>query len=88
MKFELKTENENYLRSITNFGMIFIFFAFILVFCDISIKLGIISRSYQIHYNCRLLALEKSKSKFEKLSRLSNLKTKQQIWEYCRNIVK
>ena len=88
MKLELKTENENYLKSISNCVFIFTFFALMIVFCDISIKLGNISRSYQTYYNCRLLSVEKSKSNFKKLSRLSNLRSKQQIWEFCREIVK
>ena len=84
MKFELKTENENNYKS---FGFVFrtIFvLALVFIFCDIAVKLGIISRHYQIDYNCRLLSVDKSKSNFEKLSKLSNLKSKQRIWEFCR----
>ena len=54
--------------------------------CDVSIKLGIISRHYQIDYNCRLLAVEKSRTNFKKLSKLSNLKSKQQIWKFCSEV--
>ena len=32
--------------------------------------------------------VEKSKPNFKKLSRLSNLKSKQRIWEFCREFVK
>ena len=88
MKFELKTENENYSKSFSHvFKTIFIF-ALIVIFCDVAIKLGIISRHYQIHYNCKLLSVDKSKSIFKKLSRLSNLKSKQKIWEFCREVTK
>ena len=88
MKFELKTENENYSKSISYFlGLVFIF-SLIIILGDVAIKLGIISRHYQIEYNCRLLSVEKSKAQFKKLSRLSKLKGKQQIWEFCMEVVK
>ena len=48
MKFELKTENENYSKSISYFfGLVFIT-SLIIILGDVSIKLGIISRHYQI----------------------------------------
>ena len=88
MKFELKTENENYSKSISQFFSIVFFLTLIIILCDIALKLGIISRNHKIEYNCRLLSVEKSKTQFTKLSRLSNLKSKQQIWEFCREVIK
>ena len=88
MKFELKTENENYSKSISQFFGIVFLITFILILFDFSLKLGIISRNHKIEYNCRLLSVEKSKPHFKKLSRLSNLKSKQQIWEFCREVIK
>ena len=88
MKFELKTENDNYSKSISQFLGIFIFLTLIIILCDVALKLGIISRNYKIEYNCRLLSVEKSKVYFKKLSRFSNLKSKQQIWEFCREVIK
>ena len=88
MKFELKTENENYSKSFSQVLGIFFILALIIPLCDIALKLGIISRHYQIEYNCKLLSVEKSKPNFKKLSRLSNLKSKQRIWEFCREVVK
>ena len=88
MKFELKTENENYSKSISYFlGLLFIF-SLIIILGDVAIKLGIISRHYQIEYNCRLLSFEKSTTYFQNLSKLSNLKSKQRIWELCKEVVK
>ena len=88
MKFELKTENENYSKSFSQFfGIVFIL-TLIIIICDVALKLGIISRNHTIEYNCRILAVEKSKPQFKKLSRLSNLKSKQQIWEFCRDVIK
>ena len=88
MKFELKTENENYSKSISQFFGIVFFLTLIIILCDVALKLGIISRNHKIEYNCRLLSIEKSKPHFKKLSRISNLKSKQQIWELCREFIK
>ena len=88
MKFELKTENENYSKSISQFFGIVFFITLIIILCDVALKLGNISRHFQINYNCRLLSIEKSKTHFKKLSMLSNLKSKQQIWEFCREVIK
>ena len=88
MKFELKTDNENYSKSISQFLCIVFFITLIIILCDVALKLGIISRNHKIEYNCRILSVEKSKPYFKKLSRLSNLKTKQQIWEFCREVIK
>ena len=88
MKFELKTENENYSKSFSQFFGIVFFLTLIIILCDVSLKLGIISRNHKIEYNCRVLSVEKSKPHFKKLSRLSKLKSKQQIWEFCREVIK
>ncbi len=88
MKFELKTDNENYSKSFLLIFRSAFIFAFIIIFSDVSIKLGIISRHYQIDNNCRLLSVEKSSSNFKKLSTLFNEKSKQRIWEFCKVIIK
>ena len=88
MKFELKTENENYSKSISQFFSIFFFLTLIIILCDVALKLGILSRNHNIEYNCRILSVEKSKPHFKKLSRLSNLRSKQKIWEFCREVTK
>ena len=87
MKFELKTENENYSKSFSQFFVIVFFLTLIIILCDVALKLGSISRNHKIDFNCRLLSVEKNKSQFKKLSRLSNLKSKQKIWEFCREVV-
>ena len=88
MKFELKTENENYSKSFSQFFGIVFFLTLIIILCNIALKLGIISRNHKIEYNCRILSVEKSKPHFKQLYRLSNLKSKQQIWEFCRDVIK
>ena len=88
MKFELKTENDNYSKSFSIFFGLVFFLTLIIILCDVALKLGIISRNHKIEYNCRRLSVEKSKLHFKKLSRLSHLKSKQQIWEFCREATK
>ena len=88
MKFELKTENEKYSKSISHVFGIFFILAILITLCDIALKLGIISRNYQVDHNCRLLSVEKSSTNFRNLSRISNLKSKQQIWEFCKDVIK
>ncbi|MBO8242021.1 hypothetical protein HA147_05085 [Prochlorococcus marinus XMU1410] len=88
MKFELKTENENYSKSISQFFGIVFFLSLLIILGDVALKLGIISRNHEIEYNCRRLSVEKSKPHFKKLTMLSNLKSKQQIWEFCREVIK
>ena len=88
MKFELKTENENYSKPLVNLFTILFIIALIVISSDIALKLGIISKHYQFDYNCRLLSVEKSPVNFKKLSRISNLKSKQRILEFCREFVR
>ena len=88
MKFELITENKNYSKSFLHFLGIFFILALIIILCDIALKLGVISRRFEVEYNCRLLSVEKSKTIFNKLSKLPDLKSKQQIWDFCREVNK
>ena len=88
MKFELKTENEKYSNSFSNVIRTIFFISFIIIFCDLSLKLENISRHYQINYNCKILSIEKSATNFKKLSSLSKLKSKQRIWDFCKEFVK
>ena len=86
MKFELKTENSS--KSFSQVFKTILSLVLIIIFCDVALKLATISRHYQIYINCRILSVEKSVSNFKKLSRISNLKSKQKIWELCREFVK
>ena len=88
MKLELKTENEKYSNLFSQFIKNVIFLSLIILACDVSLKLGNISKHYQINHHCKLISVEKSSSNFKKLSKLSKLKSKQRIWEFCREFVK
>ena len=87
MKFELKTENDNYSKSYSQFFRTVFVSALLIILCDLSLKFGIISKHYQIEFNCNILTVKKSPANIKKLSRLSNLKNKQRILEFCRNYV-
>ena len=88
MKFEIKTENENFSKSYSNVFGTFFNLSIIIMFCFVTLRLGIISRNHRIEYNCRILSIVKSKPNFKKLSRLSNLNSKQKIWEFCSDVIK
>ena len=88
MKFEVKTQNDDFSNSSLYFCLFLIFFSFIVILSNLSIKLGTISRHYEINYFCKLLTIEKSSNTFKKLSKLTNQSNKQKIWDLCREIVK
>ena len=88
MKFEFKTENDNYLKSFSYFFRIFYTFTLLILLCDVSLKLGAISKHYQIKFNCKILTVKKSSYSLKKLSKISNLKNNQRILEFCRDYVK
>ena len=88
MKLELKTENDYFSKEILSVFLIFISIFLIVIISNISLKLGIISRDYEINYLCRLLTVDKSSSIFRKLSKLSNQNSKQKVWDLCREIIK
>ena len=88
MKFEVKTQNDDLWRSSFSVLLSMALFSFIVVLSNISIKLGAISRHYEMKYLCNLLTIEKSSLNFKKLSKLTNQNTKQKMWNLCREIVK
>ena len=88
MKFEVKTQNDDLWKSSFTVLLSIAIFSFIVVLSNISIKLGAISRHYEIKYLCNLLMIEKSSLHFKKLSKLTTLNTKQKMWDLCREIVK
>ena len=88
MKFELKTEKENYSKTFSQFFGIVFFLTLLVILCDVALKLETISKNHRIEYNCRILSVVKSKPHIKKLSNLTNLKSKQQIWEFCREVIK
>ena len=88
MKFELKTDHDHYSKNLFFFFYTFLFILLIIIISNISLKLGIISKQYELNYLCKLVAVDKSSPNFKKLSKIFALNSKQKIWELCREIVK
>ena len=88
MRFEVKTQNDDFSKSSFSLYLAFVFLSFIIILGNLSIKLGTISKHYEINYLCKLLMIEKSSINFRKLTKLTNETSKQKIWNLCREIVK
>ncbi len=88
MKFEVKTEKDDLSKSSIYFFLSIVIIALIVILTNISIKLGKISRNYEISYLCKLILIEKTSLNFNKLSKLTNQTNKQKMWDLCREIVK
>ena len=88
MRFEVKTQDDDLSKSSFSFFLAFILISLIIVLSNISIKLGSISKYYEISYLCKKLSIEKSSLNFKKLSNLTNQTSKQKMWDLCREIVK
>ena len=88
MKFELKTENDHFFKQFYSVSILFISISIIIIMTNISFKLTTIKRFHEINYFCKLLSVDKSSYNFKKLSKLSNQKSKQKIWDICREILK
>ena len=88
MKFEVKTENDDHTKASFSVVIVFAFLTFLILLSSISIKLGTISRNYEINYLCKLLIIEKTSFDFKKLSKLTNQTTKQKMWDLCKEIIK
>ena len=88
MKFEVKTEKDNLSKSSIVFLLSFLIITLIIILANISIKLGVISRNFEINYLCKLILIEKTSSNFNKLSKLTSQNNKSKIWDLCREIVK
>ena len=88
MKFEVKTEKDDFSKSSITFFLSFVIITLIIILANIAIKLGAISRNYEVNYLCKLILIEKTSSNFKKLSRLTNQTSKQKMWDLCKEIVK
>ena len=88
MKFEVKTKNDDFWKSSFSVLLSIALLSFVIVLANISIKLESISRNYEINYLCNILKIQNSSLNFKKLSKLTNINTKQKMWDLCREIVK
>ena len=88
MKFEVKTQSDELSKSSFSVFLVFAIILSTTILSIIAIKIGTISRHYEINYFCNLLTIEKQSSNFKKLSKLTNQTSKQKMWDLCREIVR
>ena len=88
MRFEVKTQNDDLSKSSFSIYLALVFLSLLIILGNLSIKLGTISKHYEINYFCKLLLIDKSSTNFKKLSKLTNETSKQKMWDLCREIVK
>ena len=88
MKFEFKTEKQDYSKPLLSLFFTIVTTSFLLIIVSISIKLGKISKFYEINYLCNLLIIEKTAFDFENLSKLTDETNKQKIWNLCQEIAR
>tara|TARA_Y100001970_G_scaffold254630_1_gene330544 strand:+ start:140 stop:406 length:267 start_codon:yes stop_codon:yes gene_type:complete len=88
MKFEIKTQKEDFYRPFTSLLIYFVIISLVILISNISIKLGSISRYYEINFLCKLLVVDKSTTNFKRLSKLLSQTSKQKTWEICKEVAK
>ena len=84
MKFEIKTDQNRFSDRLSLSLAISIITFFALIFTNISFNLNKLTSYYEINYLCRLILVDKSKSNFKKLSKLTKQLNKQRIRDFCR----
>ncbi len=88
MKFELKTQNDEFQKSFISLSLTFFIIYLVVILSYIAIKFGKITTHYELNYLCRLLIVEKSSYNFKQLSKLTNQTSKQKMWDLCNEIIK
>ena len=88
MKLELKTEDNNSSKTLYRFLITLLILSLIVFLSNISLKLGNISKYFEIEFLCKRLIVEKSSLNFKKLSKMTNQKNKQKIWDLCKEIIR
>ncbi|MDC3119271.1 hypothetical protein OA503_06385 [Prochlorococcus sp. AH-716-K03] len=88
MKFEVKTQKDEFSKVSFSILLSFAFVSLISILSIISIKLGKISNHYDMNHLCTLLKIEKSSLNFKKLSKLTNLTSKQKMLDLCREFIR
>ena len=86
MKIELKTGDNYSSRPLFPFFFTSVVILFVIIIFNISLKLSNISKYYEINHLCTLLKIDKSASNFKKISKITKLKNKQKVWDFCRDI--
>ena len=84
MRLEIKTDQNRFSDKLSLFFAISIITFFAILFANISLNINKLTNYYEINYLCRLIQVDKSKSNFKKLAKLTQQLKKQKIWDFCR----
>ena len=84
MKLEIKTDQNRFSDRLSLSLAISIITFFAVLFTNISFNLNKLTSYYEINYLCRLILVDKSKTNFNKLSKLTKQLKKQKIWDFCK----
>ena len=86
MRFEVKTDKNNFSEKFSSIVTLFLITFFSIVFINLSLNFSKIAKYYEVNYFCKLILIDKSPNNFKKLSKLTKQSSKQKIWELCRQI--
>ena len=86
MRFEVKTDNQIFSKRFTSIIFVSGSIFFITVLTSISLNLAKISNYFEVKYLCKFFLLEKTSFDFKRLSKLTNQKSKQKMWDLCKEI--
>ncbi len=88
MRFEIKTDNQIFNSRFASIIFISCLFFLTTVLTSLSLSLSKISKYFEVNYLCRQFLLEKSSFNPKRLSNLTNQKSKQKMWDFCKEILK
>ena len=86
MRVEVKTDNQIFSNRFMTIILISGISFFITVLTSISLHLANISNYFEVKYLCKLFLLEKSSFDSKRLSKLTNQKSKQKMWDICKEM--
>jgi len=83
MRFEVNTDVHKF-SDINYWSFLLLILGFFVLLINISINLRRISINHEIDYLCKIILVDKNSSNLKRLYRLTDLKNKQQIREFCQ----
>ena len=83
MRFEVNTDVHKF-SDINYWTFLLIIIGLFVLLINVSINLRRISKNYEIDYLCKINLVDKNSSNLKRLSRLTGLKNKKQILEFCQ----
>lgn len=85
MRFEVNTDVPKI--SEINLWILISLITIVLIFLtNFSLNLMKITRLFEVEYLCKVILVDKNTSNYKRLRKLTSLKTKQKIWDLCKEI--